>query len=211
MTLTRLIPTPTTGRYLLEPTTQAGAPFLVGFHGYAQRAEDLLADLRRIPGAAGWNLVSVQALHRFYSPKTRDVVGSWMTSLDRDQAVEDNVVYVRRVVAELGGGGLVFAGFSQGAAMAWRAAARCGPCDGLIILGGDLPPDVAGAPALALPPVLLGRGEEDAFYTAAQLERDVAALEGLGAIPEVLRFPGGHEWGPGFLEAAGRFLERIRG
>jgi len=95
--------------------------------------------------------------------------------------------------------------------MAWRAAARCGPCDGLIILGGDLPPDVAGAPALALPPVLLGRGQEDPFYTAAQLERDVATLEALGAPPEVLRFPGGHEWGPGFLEAAGRFLERVRG
>lgn len=211
MTVTRLIPTPTTGRYLVEPATHAGAPFLVGFHGYAQRAEDLLADLRRIPGTAAWNLVSVQALHRFYSSKTRDVVGSWMTSLDRDQAVEDNVVYVRRVVAELGGGGLVFAGFSQGAAMAWRAAARCGPCDGLIILGGDLPPDVAGAPALALPPVLLGRGEEDPFYTAAQMERDVAALEALGAPPEVLRFQGGHEWSPGFLEAAGRFLERVRG
>ncbi|NTV74675.1 MAG: hypothetical protein HGA66_10765, partial [Holophaga sp.] len=57
--------------------------------------------------------------------------------------------------------------------------------------------------------VLLGR--RDAFYTASQMEKDLAALEALGTLPEVVRFEGGHEWGPGFLEVAGRFLERVRG
>jgi predicted esterase len=94
--------------------------------------------------------------------------------------------------------------------MAWRAAAGCQPCHGLLVLGGDLPADVAGSPALTLPPVLLGRGEDDRFYTGPQLERDLASLEGLGADVEVVRFPGGHEWGPGFQAAAGRFLERVR-
>jgi len=209
----RLLSTATTGRYLVEPAPQPGAPLLVGFHGYAQRAEHLLEDLRRIPGAAGWTLVAVEALHRFYSPKTRKVVGSWMTSLDRDQAIEDNVAYVQRVVAELraerGKGKLVFAGFSQWAAMAWRAATRCGPCHGLIVIGGDLPGDVAGSPSLAAPPVLLGRGGQDAFYTGAQFEQDLATLESLGIRAEAVRFDGGHEWGPGFLAAAGRFLERV--
>src|SRR5208283_2019971 len=101
MTETRLISTAITGRYLVEPAPQAGAPLLVGFHGYGQRAEHLLEELRRIPGAAGWTLVAVQALHRFYSPKTQEVVGSWMTSLDRDQAIEDNLAYVLGVLAEL--------------------------------------------------------------------------------------------------------------
>jgi predicted esterase len=210
---TRLLSTPTTGRYLVEPAARPGAPLLVGFHGYGQRAEHLLEDLRHIPGSEAWTLVAVQALHRFYSPRTPEVVGSWMTSLDRDQAIEDNVLYVRRVVAELraerGPGRLVFAGFSQGAAMAWRAAARCGPCHGLVVLGGDLPGDVARDASQVLPPVLLGRGESDTFYTGPQLERDLGALEALGCRAEVIRFDGGHEWGPGFLEAAGRFLERI--
>ena len=213
MTETRLLTTSITGRYLVEPSLQAGAPLLVGFHGYGQRAEHLLEDLRRLPGAGGWTLVAVQALHRFYSPMTRKVVGSWMTSLDRDQAIADNLAYVRRVVAELraerGDGKLVFAGFSQGAAMAWRAAAWCGPCDGLVVLGGDLPPDVAEAPGLALPPVLLGRGERDAFYEAAQFEQDLTVLDALGFQAEAVRFEGGHEWGPGFLEAAGRVLDRF--
>jgi len=212
---THLLTTTTTGRYLVEPALQPEAPLLVGFHGYGQRAEHLLDDMRRIPGAAGWTLVAVQALHRFYGTKTREVVGSWMTSLDRDQAIEDNVSYVRRVVAELraerGNGRLVFSGFSQGAAMAWRAAARCGPCHGLVVLGGDLPGDVAQVHSLVLPPVLLGRGEQDAFYTGPQMERDLAAIESLGFHAEVVRFAGGHEWGSGFLTAVGRFLERISG
>jgi len=215
MTETRLLSTPITGRYLVEPAAAAGAPLLVGFHGYGQKAEELLEDLRRIPGAEAWTLVAVQALHRFYRSKTGEVVGSWMTRMDRDQAIADNVIYVGRVLAEMrgqqGGGKLVFAGFSQGAAMVWRAAARCGPCHGLVVLGGDLPADVSGGGSPDLPPVLLGRGTEDEFYTAAQLARDLAALEAMGREVEVVRFAGGHEWGSGFLEATGRFLERIRG
>jgi len=211
----RLLSTTTTGRYLVEPAPRSGAPLLVGFHGYGQRAEHMLEDLRRIPGAAGWTLVAVQALHRFYSPKTGEVVGSWMTSLDRAQAIADNVAYVLRVVAELrgegGNGKLVLAGFSQGAAMAWRAAVGCVPCHGLIVLGGDLPVDVTQVRPLVLPPVLIGCGGQDPFYPGPQLERDLAALASLGCQPEVCRFEGGHEWGPGFLVAAGRFLERAGG
>ena len=218
MTETRTLSTAITGRYLVEPAPQvsgADAPLLVGFHGYGQDAKHLLQELRGIPGAAGWTLVAVQALHRFYNAKTQEVVGSWMTSLDREQAIEDNLAYVARVVAELRndrrGSRLVFAGFSQGAAMAWRAAAHCKPCHGLIVLGGDLPRDVVEAPALDLPPILIGRGERDTFYTGSQLAKDLATLEALCLRAEVIRFDGGHEWAPDFLGAAGHFLEGIQG
>ena len=218
MTETHTLSTTTLGRYLVEPATQAsggGAPLLVGFHGYAQNAEHLLEELRRIPGAKAWTLVAVQALHRFYSAKTREVVGSWMTSLDRERAIQDNLAYVARVVAELrverGQGPLVFAGFSQGAAVAWRAAAHLGPCQGLIILGGDLPRDVAEAAVLNLPPTLIARGERDSLYTAPQLAKDLAVLESRSLQLEVVSFEGGHEWGPGFLDAVGRFLETVQG
>jgi predicted esterase len=218
MTETRTLRTTTLGRYLVEPASRASggdAPLLVGFHGYAQNAEHLLAELRRIPGVANWTQVAVQALHRFYSAKTREVVGSWMTSLDREEAIQDNLTYVARVLAELradhGNGPLVFAGFSQGAAMAWRAAVHSGPCQGLIILGGDLPRDVAEVADLQLPPMLLGRGERDGLYKAEQLAKDLATLEARGFTPQVVHFEGGHEWGPGFLSAVGRFLERVQG
>ena len=79
------------------------------------------------------------------------------------------------------------------------------------MLGGDLPLDVAEASALSLPPILIGRGERDTLYPAAQLGKDLATLEDLGLQAEVIRFDGGHEWAPGFLGAAGHFLEGIQG
>ena len=210
MAETRTLRTDTVGRYLVEPGPALDAPLLVGFHGYGQSAEHLLDALRGIPGAERWTLVSVQGLHRFYN-KTQEVVASWMTSQDRDQAIVDNLAYAGRVIAALRTEGrtgkLAFVGFSQGAAMAWRAAAHL-PCDGLAVLGGDLPKEVAEAIDRTFPPVLIGRGEEDTFYRADQLERDLAALEARGIHPEVVRFDGGHEWGGAFLEAAGRFLGR---
>lgn len=209
MAETRTLRTDTVGRYMVEPGPGLDAPLLVGFHGYGQHAEHLLDALRGIPGAERWTLVSVQGLHRFYNAKTQEVVASWMTSQDREQAMADNLAYVQRVIAALRvegrAGKLAFIGFSQGAAMAWRAAAHL-PCDGLAVLGGDLPKDVAEAAGLALPPVLIGRGDGDTFYRADQLDRDLALLGARGVHPEVVRFDGGHTWAPAFLEVAGRFL-----
>ena len=39
----------------------------------------MLEEMRRIPGADAWRLVSVQALHRFYTRGDQAVVASWMT------------------------------------------------------------------------------------------------------------------------------------
>lgn len=210
---TRTFPTPTVGRYLLA-SAGPGAPLLVGFHGYGQNAETLLDALDRIPGSAGWTRASAQGLHRFYNSKTQEVVASWMTSQDREAGIEDNLAYVGRVVADLRAefapSRLVFAGFSQGAAMAWRAAARLGTCDGLLVLGGDIPKDILDLSDLALPPILMGRGNQDVWYPLEQFARDQEGLAARGILFEVCAFDGGHAWGPGFLEAAGAFLARLR-
>src|SRR6476646_9254105 len=102
--------------------------------------------MRAIPGAERWLLVAVQGLHRFYQRRTNEVVASWMTRQDRELAIADNLTYVADVVDEVakewpGATRLVFAGFSQGVAMAFRAA-----CDsrrtvnGVMAVGGDVPP-----------------------------------------------------------------------
>jgi predicted esterase len=70
---------------------------------------------------------------------------------------------------------------------------------------------VAEVADLHLSPLLLGRGERDGLYKAEQLAKDLTVLEARGFTLEVVRFEGGHEWGPGFLEAVGRFLESVRG
>ena len=99
MSEVRHIPALIHGRYVLEtPARVDGAPLLVGFHGYGESAEKHLEELRRIPGASRFVLCAVQALHPFYN-RTGDVIASWMTRLDREQAILDNVRYVASVVA----------------------------------------------------------------------------------------------------------------
>lgn len=214
-TETRQIATQVHGRYLVEKPVQVeGRPLLVGFHGYGENAERHLEELRRIPGAAQCVLCAVQALHPFYN-RTGEVIASWMTRQDRETCIEDNVRYVGNVVAELreglgADGPLVYLGFSQGAAMAYRAAAGAGhPCQGLIVLGGDVPPELEEKDLSAFPPVLLGRGGSEEWYDAAKMEHDVTLLRGKRVDVRPVVFQGGHEWTDEFRSAAGDFLREV--
>ncbi|HVT15533.1 MAG TPA: phospholipase [Thermoanaerobaculia bacterium] len=211
----RLIATLIHGRYLrVVPARPAGCPLLVGFHGYGENADLHMAELRRIPGAASWTLCAVQALHPFYN-RSGEVIASWMTRLDREEAIADNVLYVANVVAELERelaetSCLVYLGFSQGAAMAYRAAAGGGhACQGVIVLGGDLPPELAVRDLGGFPPVLLGRGSSEEWYDAAKMEHDVELLRAKGVDVRPFIFAGGHEWTDEFRAAAGRFLAEV--
>ena len=211
MATVRTIATTTHGRYLVAVPTDAPVGVLVGFHGYGEDAETHLAALRATPGVDRWLAVAVQALHPFYTRDQR-IVANWMTSQDRELAIADNVEYVKRVVdqvrAEQGARGpLVFAGFSQGGAMAYRAAAHRG-ADGLIILAADVPPDLA-TPRHPLPPMLLGRGTTDSWYTADMYEPDLATLQRLGVDVQSCVFDGGHEWAPPFSNAVAAYLRRF--
>jgi predicted esterase len=216
LVLRRTIPATTVGAYLVNaPENPQRAPVLMGFHGYGHNAEICLADLQTISGSATFVLVAVQALHRFYDRKHSDVVGSWMTSADREQAILDNERYVGSVVTALaadgmGDGRIVYLGFSQGTSMAYRAAARGGPpALGVIALCGDLPPDVGDDREATLPRVLVGHGATDTWYTKERLALDLATLRGRGTEVEVCAFEGGHAWTDAFREAAGGFLRSV--
>jgi predicted esterase len=198
-----------------EGTAPTPAPLLIGCHGYAETALDVLAQLRRIPGSERWHLVGVEAPHPFYKGRTPEVVRSWMTREDREVSIADNAAYLSQVIAAVRrelptAAPMVLAGFSQGAAMAWRAALRGGwPCHGVIALGGDIPPDAVAPPPIAWPRILLGRGHEDPWYTADKLAADRATLEGLGARHEVCEYPAGHVWHEDFHQACGRLLAEL--
>jgi predicted esterase len=263
------------GRYLVDRPDDSGPfPILVGFHGYAERGEHMLEVLQRIRGDRRWLLVSVQALNRFYT-RSQEVVGSWMTREDRELAIADNIAYVAAVVAAVRRDyptttHVVYAGFSQGVAMAYRALAFAaagadagrqsvapgpgeaplpglkpgpagvsqpglkpgpagvarhpGPSEhaggpgfspgnsvpaavGGILLAGDVPPDVA--PRLAsLPPLLIGRGTTDDWYTESKAAADLVLFAAAGLSPQVHVFEGGHLWDASFITAAGHFLDR---
>jgi dienelactone hydrolase len=202
---------------------------LAGFHGYAESADVHLDRLRSIGGTSQWLLISIQALNRFYRGRSEDTVASWMTTQDREVAIATNVIYVDRVidwvrreftvdVAESATGDrilkgtvpLVHAGFSQGTAMAFRAAVRgrWRPA-GVIAVGGDVPLELLADAGATFPPVLLARGTCDEWYTDAKLAADVAALTARGAAVERLVFDGGHEWTPAVNEAAATFIQKL--
>jgi predicted esterase len=208
----RTIVAATHGRYLTLEPDNAPRGLLVGFHGSAETADVHLAALRAIPGADRWLLVAVQALHPFYTRDQR-VVASWMTRQDRELAIADNLAYVQSVVETVSRAHqvrrpLVYAGFSQGGAMAYRAAAHSG-ADGLIVLAADVPPDLGDRPGVQVPVVLLGRGTTDPYYTQEKHDADLAWLARVHTRVDACVFEGGHEWTPAFRDAAAQYLERI--
>ncbi len=211
----KTIATETHGRYLVHAPPQGGAaPVLVGFHGYMEHAERHLAALRRIAGADDWLIVAVQGLHRFYDPKHQSVVASWMTSQDRELAIADNLAYVGAVIDQVTrdhdtARPFVYAGFSQGVAMAYRAATQ-GRGQGVIALAGDVPPELKEDQSITWPAVLVGRGTGDTWYTQAKMDMDLAFLRTTGARVDSIVFDGAHEWTEPFTAAAGRFLASVR-
>jgi predicted esterase len=204
------------GRYLIEPAAARGAPMLAGFHGYAEPAAVHLARLRAIPGSEVWTAVSIQGLHRFYQRRTGDVVASWMTSQDRELAIGDNRAYVASAIeqawrAQHCAQGVLFAGFSQGVAMAFRAVSAIPqPVLGVVAVGGDVPPELDSDTLRVIGHVLLMRGARDQFYSLDKWQDDQRRLRDAGVQVAGVEFDGGHEWSAPVLDAASKFLESRR-
>lgn len=201
------------GRYLVEAVPDP-LGVLVGFHGQSETAAIELEHLRGIRGDRPWMLVSVQALNRYYT-RRGDIVAAWMTREDRELAIADNIAYVSGVLDEVTRAigrkprRLVCCGFSQGTAMAYRTAAFSGhQVDGLIILAGDVPPDVLPL-AATLPPVLIGRGAAEEWYTAEKAALDIAGLQSAGVTVIEHVFEAGHVRHRSFAARAGHFLDEL--
>jgi predicted esterase len=210
----RLIPTMVHGRILVRDAQAAASRgILVGFHGYMESAAIQMDRLIAIPSARMWTLVTVQALNRFYLGKTTQVVASWMTREDRDAAIADNINYVDaalEAVAHDERTRVVYAGFSQGVAMAFRSAVRGRlPGAGVIAIGGDVPPDLLADEASVFPPILLARGDRDEWFTQPKLDADVAALTSRGVRLRTLIYEGAHDWNDAVTAAAGDFLQSV--
>jgi predicted esterase len=206
------------GRVLVAGA-DAGAAIgtLVSFHGYAQSAGEALAEALAIPGLAAWRVVAIQALHRFYTRGDREIVASWMTRQDRENAIADNIAYVDAALDEVFArqaaprAPIVYVGFSQGVAMAYRAALRGRHhAAGIVALAGDIPPDVDPPPdGREWPPVLIGVGDRETWYSPEKVSRDRTLLGSRGVRHEIKTFAGGHEWTDDFRERVRDFTTRI--
>ena len=213
----RLVPATTHGRVLIGGAPVASSRGLVmGFHGYAERAEDQWTRLVSIPAADEWTLLSVQGLHSFYRGRSEEVVASWMTRQDRDTQIADNISYIDAVIADVlptasrRAGSIVMIGFSQGVAMAFRAAVRGRHgAAGVVAVGGDVPPELFANTDVRFPPLLIARGTRDEWYTAEKLDADVRALEDRGVPHQTLVYDAGHEWTDEAARSIGAFLRSV--
>jgi predicted esterase len=181
----------------------------------------MMAELQQIPGAARWPRVSIQALHSFYIRGDSKVVANWMTRQDRDLAIADNIAYVHKALEHVRTkhstkhpstqhSALVYLGFSQGAAMAYRAALQSPhPVAGIVALGGDIPPELKEDESATWPPVLVGVGDREEWYAGEKLENDLAFLKARNMSHQVVRFAGGHEWTDEFRTAVGTFIASL--
>lgn len=201
------------GCFLLrEPRATSHRALIVGFHGYAENAEVQAARMSAIPGTDEDWICSIQALHPFYRTRTGEVVASWMTKFGREQAIRENRGYVDRVLDSLRERvperiPLILYGFSQGVAMAYRAAAsQKHPPAALISLGGDVPPDLAAEELRGLPHVLVGRGDRDRLYSEETFQKDLQKLESAGVRVTPCPFEGEHDSNEEFAARAGEFL-----
>jgi predicted esterase len=206
------------GRVLVRAPEPAGsAPWLVGFHGYAQSSAVFMEPLARAASSPRWLVASVEALHPFYSSRDNAVVANWMTRQDRELAIADNVAYVNHVLDQLEREFgeprlLVFAGFSQGVAMAYRAAILGRrSCAAIVAVGGDTPPELTTGAARLWPRVLIATGTADTWYTIAKLEADAAFIAGSGGEVGTFVFEGGHEWGDAVVGEVGALLAELEG
>jgi len=138
-----------------------------------------------------------------------------MTRQDRESAIADNVAYVSAVVDEVLKGlkvdvPLLYAGFSQGVAMAFRAAcASHRRVMGVVAVGGDVPPELSAEDLGRLPAALVARGARDAAYTLEQWHADEARLRAAGVRLRTLSFDGSHEWNDEVSREAAALLRSI--
>jgi predicted esterase len=209
-----VIPALTHGVVLVRPAhVAASRGLLVGFHGYMETASLQMDRLAAIPGSAMWNLVSIEGLHRFYRARSLDVVASWMTREDRELAIADNLAYVAGALDEAphdSSTRIVYMGFSQGVAMAFRAGVLGRDrASAIIAVGGEVPPELLADPSLRFPSVLIGRGRRDEWFRQPQFDAGVAALTARGAPPCALLYDGAHEWTVEVATAAGAFLDSL--
>jgi predicted esterase len=101
---------------------------------------------------------------------------------------------------------LAFAGFSQGASMAYRAAALGRFQASVIAVGGDLPPELGRELVRRIPRVLIGWGTRDSVFTREIRQRDEQRLRDAGVDVSVSELDAGHEWTGIFSESAREWL-----
>lgn len=200
---------PRTARYVtLGPEVLAADEVWLACHGYGQLASRFIRRFGVIDNGRRL-IVAPEALSRFYltggtGPHSDgDKVGaSWMTREGRDAEILDQVTYLDLVRERLLGGKASRArwigfGFSQGAAVICRWAARAAnPPGHLILWGSGVPADLLqgeGKAGLARAALTIVVGAQDPIADRGRIEAHKGELDAAGIAYRFVSYEGGHD------------------
>mgnify|MGYP006083541593 FL=1 len=169
-------------------------------HGYAQNADDFLKDFEKLDNKQTL-IVAPEGLSKFYwKDFTSAPSSSWMTSLERENEIEDTLKYLDQVCLDVRGQlpkeGVEYSclGFSQGAATASRFCAHSLIIfSNLFLYGGGPAHDLDWA---SLPVNLkfhLIYGDKDVFISDSQVKKVEGLIQSKKFKVQSYRYEGKHK------------------
>lgn len=166
-------------------------------HGYGFLAEFFIKKFEELNPDENFVIVP-EALNRFYLKDLSGRVGaSWMTTEDRENEINDYILYLDNVYETLisqTSAKIVGFGFSQGAATIARWALQThNRLNRIVFWGGSIPNDCLNdIPKLnSLHPYLLV-GDSDEFITSEGKEEVMKTLDNVGLTFSHIFYKGGH-------------------
>jgi len=166
-------------------------------HGYGFLAEYFIKKFEELNAEENYVIVP-EALNRFYVKDLSGRVGaSWMTTEDRDNEINDYILYLENVYETLilqTGAKVVALGFSQGAATMARWVLKTNKrLNRIVFWGGSIPNDCLNdiEKLNSLHPYLLV-GDADQFISKEKAEEIMKGLDNVGLTFSHIFYKGGH-------------------
>lgn len=166
-------------------------------HGYGFLAEYFIKKFEELNPEEHFVIVP-EALNRFYLKDMSGRVGaSWMTTEDRENEINDYILYLDNVYKTLisqNSAKIVALGFSQGAATIARwAVTTSKPLNRIVFWGGNIPNDCFSKMEKLnqLHPYLLV-GDEDEFIPKEKLDEVMKGFINIGLTFSHIFYKGGH-------------------
>lgn len=183
--------------YLSNSLTDKTKEIVVIFHGYAQLAKYFI---KKFDGIQNHEriVIAPEGLSKFYwNGMNGRVVASWMTKEDRLSEIEDQKMYLDRVMALIReknpSAKLTLLGFSQGCATLarWIATSHY-EVNRTIFWAGFIPEDVMELEFFKENNIEFIIGKNDEFILDENREKTIHLMEKMGINHEVILFDGDH-------------------
>lgn len=196
---------------------QLSKGIILGLHGYAQMATNLVKHLELLAGEE-LDYCSLQAPHIFTTPNNT-YVSTWMNRLNRDQHVNYQIQYFNDLNRQLNQNEYndvtkIGFGFSQGASSLYRMVFLSQLEIKLAIMyAGDIPPEIKelGQNKIDLikTKFILIHGQKDNVMSKDKIREDYEWLVSRNFKVEVIEYEGNHNIEPKVLGSISSHIKKV--